>query len=95
MEKFPKKEKNLKPIEAADKILKSIGISQLAESELSDNGKNQPEKESENNLIGRKHRGGTAPSVFEKLKKVSGPDKDDLNDESDPPEWYTNPYDGE
>lgn len=94
MENFPKKEKNLKPIEAAENLLKSIGISQLAESELTDNEKKSPEKESEVQIFGRKHRGGTAPSVFEKLKKNSGPGKDDLEGEDLPP-GFTSPYDGE
>lgn len=94
MEKFPKKEKNLKPIEAADKLLKSIGISQLAESELIDNEKKPKEEEPGVTIIGRKHRSGTAPSVFEKLKKNNGPAKDDLEGEDMPP-WFTNPYDGE
>lgn len=93
MENLPKKEKNLKPIEAAENILKSIGISQLAEAELADNEKKQEEKP-EVQIFGRKHRGGTAPSVFEKLKKNSGPGKDDLEDEDLPP-GYTSPFDGE
>lgn len=94
MENFPKKEKNLKPIEAADKLLKSIGISQLAEAELADNEKKPVEKDPEVQIFGRKHRGGTAPSIFEKLKKNSGPGRDDLEGEDLPP-GFTNPYDGE
>lgn len=94
MENFPKKEKNLKPIDAADKLLKSIGISQLAEAELSDNEKKPAEKESEAHIFGRKHRGGAAPSVFEKLKKTNGPGRDDLEGEDLPP-GFTSPYDGE
>lgn len=94
MEKFPKKEKNLKPIEAAENLLKSIGISQFAEAELSDNSKKTKEAEPEVQIFGRKHRGGTAPSVFERLKKNSGPGKDDLEGEDLPP-GFTSPYDGE
>lgn len=93
MEHFNKKEKDLKPIKAAEDILRGMGISQLAEAELSDNGK-KPEAESGIHIIGRKHRGGTAPSVFEKLKKNSGPGKDDLEGEDLPP-GFTSPYDGE
>lgn len=94
MEKFPKKEKNLKPIEAADKLLKSIGISQFAEAELTENEKKAGENEPEVRSFGRKHRGGTVPSVFEGLKKKSGPGRGDLEDDDLPP-GYTNPYDGE
>ena len=89
MEKFNNKGKNLKPIEAAAKILEGIGISQFAEAELSDNEKNRKEKEPENKIPSRKHCGGLATPEFKKMKKSAGPDEGDL------PEGYTNPYDGE
>jgi len=92
MEGFNKKEKNLNPIFAASEILKKIGISQLADAELSGNDKKL--KESENKVIGRKHRGGSKSSEVKKLEKSSGPDKDDLGDD-ELPEGHTNPYDGE